>query len=276
MRVSDAGSVNGIVIGTSRHHGAQHLELPAGEMLKIGHTRLRVRTAHETLPPEKPDRIEPASIVRTYGFVAAVAGLVVVAQLIYLRWLEAPRDLAAAIVVALTAAALAGGVWVAFWALISRVLQWEWRWLRHAAILLSVAAIFVVVDGLLDLVWFAFSLPQWGAGTIAIATIGFGCALYFHMQHASGISPRNAALVACLVPAVVAGAGYWVMRHDQMRDVNYIGASLRIYPPALRVRSAKPVETYFRDVAELRGKADARRAAMPVDDEANEAKDDGV
>ena len=273
--LSDLGSVNGIVIADRRHHGAQRLELPDGDLLKIGHTRLRVRTAHEALVPEKPDRIEPASIVRNPAFVAVVGCLVCVAQLVYLRWLEAPRDLAAAIVIALIAAALAGGAWVAFWALLSRVLQWEWRWLRHAAILLSVAAAYVALDGLLELVWFALSLPPWSARSAVVGAAAFGSALYLHLNHASNISPPRAALVACIVPALFGGTGYWVMRHEQMRDVNHIGTSLRIYPPALRLRAAEPVEDFFRDISELRAEADGRRAATPVDDDAEKAGDDG-
>lgn len=272
--VSDLGSVNGIVVSGRRHRGARNLELADGDTLKIGHTRLRVRTARETLAPEKPDQIEPASILRNPAFVAVVAGLACVAQLAYNDWLAAPRDLAADIVGTLVTAMLAAGAWVAFWALLSRIMQWEWRWLRHAAILFGVAAVVVALDGLLQLGWFAFSLPQWNARPVLVAAIGFGCALYLHLSHAANLSARSAALVACIVPALLGGTSYWVLQRTQMRDVNAIGARLRIYPPALRVRPADSMETFFRDAAGLRIGADTKRAAMPSDEEAGEAKDD--
>ena len=274
LLVSDLGSINGIVISGKRHRGARNLELANGDTLKIGHTRLRVRTAHETLAPEKPDQIEPASIARNPAFIALVGGLACVAQLAYNEWLGAPRDLAAEIVGALITVMLAASAWVAFWALLSRVTQWEWRPLRHAAILLGVAAVFIALDGLLQLAWFAFSLPQWSTRVVVVGAIGVGCALYLHLSHASNISPRSAALVACIVPALLAGTGLWVLERQQMRDVNSIVTSLRIYPPALRLRSAAPVEAFFRDTAELRSGADAKRAAMREDDEAGEVKDD--
>ena len=273
--VSDLGSVNGIVVSGKRHHGARNLELADG-ILKIGHTRLRVRTAHEALTPEKPDHIEPASIVRNPAFIATASGLVCVAQLAYAGWLGAPRDIAAAIVIVLTSALLAAGVWVAFWALLSRVMQWEWRWLRHAAILLGVAAVFILLDGLLELGWFVFSLPQWSTRAALVGAIAFACALYLHLNHASNISPRRAALVACIVPALAGGAGYWVMERERMRDVNHIDTSLRIYPPSLRLRSAGAAEDFFRDAAKLRPAADEKRKAMPGDDEPGEAGDDEV
>jgi hypothetical protein len=274
LLVSDLGSINGIVIAGKRHRGARNLELANGDMLKLGHTRLRVRTAHETLAPEKPDQIEPASIVRNPAFIAIVGGLACVAQLAYNEWLGAPRDLAGEIVGTLIAAMLVASAWVALWALLSRITQWEWRTLTHAAILLGVAAVFIALDGLLQLAWFAFSLPQWNTRELIVGAIGVGCALFLHLGQASNTSPRGAALVACIVPALLAGTRLWGLERQQTRDVNSIVTSLRIYPPALRLRSAAPVEAFFRDTVELRTAADAKRAAMPEDDEAGEIKDD--
>jgi hypothetical protein len=73
---------------------------------------------------------------------------------------------------------------------------------------------------------------------------------------------------------LLGGTGYWVLERQQMRDVNSIGTSLRIYPPALRLRSAGPVEAFFRDATQLRTGADVKRAAMQEDDETDEVKDD--
>jgi hypothetical protein len=271
--VSDWGSVNGIVVSGKRHHGVQNFELTDGA-LQIGRTRLRIRSMHETLAPEKPDQIVPASLVRNPAFVAAVGGLICLAQLIYNSWLGAPRDLATVIVTALISAVLAVGVWVAFWALLSRVMMGEWRWLRHAAIILGVAAAFVTLDGLLELGWFMFSLPQWGIRAALVGAIAFGCALYLHLTRASNITPRRAMLVACIVPALSGGTGQWVQERAQMRDVNHIGTSLRVYPPSLRLRAAGSVDDYFGAAATLRDAADKKRKAMPGEDEGESADDD--
>lgn len=271
--VSDLGSVNGIVVAGKCHRAAQNLELADGTF-KIGHTRLRVRTANERLAPERPDQLQPGSIVRNPAFVAVVGGLVCVAYVAYAGWLGAPRDIASTIVTMLISAGLVAGAWVAFWTLLSRVLQWEWRWMRHAAILFGVVAVFVSLDGLLELGWFVMSLPEWSMRAALVGAIAFGCALYLHLNHASNISPRSAAVLACIVPALLVGAGYWVMGRDHMRDVNHIGTSLRIYPPSLRLRSAGMVEDYFRDTAKLRAAADRKRQAMPGDDEAGKVEDD--
>ncbi len=270
--VTDLGSVNGIAVAGKRHREAQQLELADGA-LQIGRTRLRIRTAHESLAAEKSDQSGPTSMMRDPAWIAGAGALAGGLQLAYGSWLGAPRDLATVIVTTLMSGVLAAGAWVAFWALLSRVMQSEWRWLRHAAIFLGVAAIFIAINGVLDLAWFTFSLPQWTTRTAWVGAIAFGCALYLHLIHASHITARRAALVACIVPALSGGTGQWLQARYQMRDVNHIATSVRIYPPALRARAAGTAEDYFRDATALRDAADKTRKAIRADDEDDESAD---
>jgi hypothetical protein len=53
--------------------------------------------------------------------------------------------------------------------------------------------------------------------------------------------------------------------------VNYIGAYMRIYPPALRLRPSDTLDDYFNKAASLRDGADKRL----TDALANEARKDG-
>ncbi len=271
--VSDLDSVNGVLIAGKRHRGTRNVEVPNG-VLQIGRTRLRLRTAFEALPPEKPDQLRPASVLHDPAWLAGIGAAAGLAQLGYTTWLGVPRDLAAVLVTTLISAAAGAGMWVAFWALLSRMLCGEWRWLRHAAIFLGVAAIFYAINGVLDLGWFMFSLPQWSLRAAWVGAIALGCALYLHLIHASNIAPRRAAIVACIVPALSGGAGQWVQERQQMRDVNHIGASLRIYPPALHLSTAGSIDDYFQSAAALRAAADAKRKATRADDDDSAAGDD--
>ncbi len=271
--VTDLGSANGIIVAGERHQNAQSLELADG-LLQVGRTRIKVRTTHEDLAPEKSDQLRPSSILRDPAWIAGAGALVGGMQLAYGSWLAAPRDLATIIVTTLISGALAAGGWVAFWALLTRVMQGEWRWLRHAAIFLSVAALFVAINGVLELCWFMFSLPQWSTRAAWVGALAFGCALYLHLMHASSLTPRRAAWIACLIPALSGGAGQWVQARYQMRDVNYIATSVRIYPPSLRLRAASTVENYFQDSAALRDAADKSRKAIRADDEDDDTADE--
>jgi hypothetical protein len=274
--VSDLGSVNGIVVAGKRHRNqgdAQNLELTDG-LLQIGRTRLRIRTAHETLAPEKPDQLRPASILHDPAWIAGIGALAGAAQLIYSNWLGAPRDLATLVVTTLISGVLGASAWVAFWALLSRVILGEWRWLRHAAIFLGIAALFVAINGIMELGWFMFSLPQWSTRAAWVGAIALGCALYLHLTQASNISARRAAMVACILPALSGISSQWVLERYQMRDVNHIGASLRVYPPSLRLGSAGTVDDYFKRTAALRDAAEKKSKAAQADDDESESGDE--
>lgn len=269
---SDLGSRNGIVVAGRRHQGAATIELPDG-MVKVGHTRLRVRTARESLAPEKPDQIEPASILRNPAFVAVVGALACVTELAYLKWLDAPRDLAGEFASDLILAVLAAGVWISFWAVLTRMTQWVWRWSLHAAILFAVVAVFFALDGLVQVATFAVAAPQWSARAALVACIALASALYLHLTRATNMSARASVLVACLLPALFGGAVYWVVQRGFARDVDYIGTKLRIYPPELQLRPAGPVEAFFqREAAGLRDRADQKRTELPAFDSADEPK----
>jgi hypothetical protein len=267
LQLSDLGSVNGIIVAGQRRLAASNLRLDDG-MFQIGRTRLRVRTSRQALPPEKPDQLGTASWldlqhpVRLAGVGAAVVG----AQSAYEAWLGAPRDLLGGIITSVGFAMLVVGTWVAVWALLSRVMQEEWRWLRHAAIILGISAVTMAVNAVLDLGWFAFSLPPWSGRGVWTGALALAAAVSLHLIHASGLSTRRAALIGCFVPAVLAVGSQWMLTRSTNRDVNHISADLRVYPPSLRLRKAGTVEDFFASSAALRKTADAKLKAAPPED----------
>ena len=267
--VSDLGSLNGVVVAGKRCHGVRDLDLP-DNALQVGRTRLRVRTTREALEPERPDQLRPASLLQHPAWIAGIAATASVLQTIYATWLGAPRDLVAAVVTALGLSVALIAVWVSFWGLLSRVMQGEWRWARHTAIILSVAAAFTALTGAVELGWFAFALPPWGHRSAWLAAIALGCALYLHLTSASPLTRGRAAQIALLIPLLIAAGNQWLQERSQRRNVNYIGEAVRIYPPILRLRASITVGDYFRNSAALRQAADSKLASAL----ANEAADD--
>ena len=271
--VCDLDSANGVVVAGKRHHGTSGVEAADG-MLQVGRTKLRVRTSHERLAPEKPDPLHTTSVLRDPAWAAGIGAAAGAAQLVYSNWFDAPHDLASNVVTSLISASIAAGMWVAFWALLSRVIVGQGRWLVHAAIFLGVAVVSFFVDGLLDLAWFAFSLPKWPALTVWAGGAALACALYLHLTNATNLSARRAALIACLFPALSLGVAYWAQDRMQTRNVNYIVSDLRIYPPALRLRDASAVDSLFERASQLRAAADAKRDATAEDADEGEAIDE--
>lgn len=268
LKVSDLGTVNGIVVAGKRHRGAQNLALANGE-LQVGRTRLRIRTAAETLAPEKPDDEALGATLRNRAGVAALGGALCMGLVAYSSWLGAPRDTASVIVIWLIAALGITGLWVTLWALLARVLQGEWRWVRHAMIFFWMTAAYLLVDSLLNVGWFALSLPHWEPRDTLIALVAISMTLYFHLTTASALGPRSAFVAACLVPALAVGAVEWVRARNQARDVNHIGIRNQIYPPVLRLRGAANLEDFFGNAAPLKSGADNKRKGMRGDGESD-------
>lgn len=265
ITVSDQGTANAIIVGGHRHRGAQSLVVLDG-LLQIGRTPLRIRTTQQALAPEKADYAAVNGASVPVGLVivcAAICGLFVA----YLGWLSAPRDTASIIVTSMLSASIAAGVWVGGWALLSRILLGEWRWVQHAAVLFGVTAVLLIVSLLLNLGWFVFTLPAWGAREVIEIALALAVALYWHLMHASNLTHRRAAVIAILLPAIGFGAGGWVQSRTQARDVNHIGTVETIYPPGLRVRAAEPSERYFNRLSALKAIADRKRAAIRADEE---------
>jgi FHA domain-containing protein len=262
---SDLGSVNGLVVGGKRLRNASGLALADGT-LQVGRTRLRVRTEQECLEPEKPDQLRPLSLLDGPAWIAGTGALVAGLQLAYGSWLGAPRDLAAGIVTSLAGAASIAAMWVMFWGLLSRVMLGEWRWLRHTAIFLGVGTTFAAVIGIVDLSMFSFAHSSWNNRNLWIGAVALGCALYLQLTHASSLARRHAALVACVIPVVLAAGSQWLLERQHLRDVNYIPARVRIYPSSLRLRQPDTPETYFKSTTALRELADKRLAEALAND----------
>jgi Inner membrane component of T3SS, cytoplasmic domain len=274
LLASDLGSVNGIIVAGKRQHAVSGLRLDDGAF-QIGRTQLRVRTGRQALPPEKPDqqgaKLGMASWLDLHqpARLAGIGGAVVGIQSAYEAWLGAPRDMLGGIITSIGFAVLLVGGWVAVWALLSRVMQEEWRWLRHAAIILGVSAVTVAVNSVLDLGWFAVSLPPWSGRGTWIGALALAAAVSLHLMHASGLSTRRATVIGCLFPALLAAGGQWMLSRNTSRDVNHISADLRVYPPSLRLRKAGSSDEFFAGSAALRKTADAKLKAAPADDTDN-------
>ncbi len=263
IKVTDLGSLNGVIVDGRRHKGARDLLVTRGT-LQVGRTRLRVRSGAEVLPAERPDTGTSALAGRGVAL-AALGACAAIA--LYSVWLEAPPDFAPAAALALVGGATVSSVWVAAWALLSRILGGAWRWPAHAAIFFGVVAAVFVIGLALDLTGFAFALPRapWVAWLLSGA--GVAVALFLHIMQASSLRRRTAALCAILLPAAVGGTAHWASARSEAGDVNHIADDFSLYPPALRVRAAAASENFFSEAESLQQEADAGRRRIEAEDD---------
>ncbi len=259
--VRDLGSTNGVMVAGKRHH--DRVALPAGSSaFGIGRTHIRVRTQHEALLPEQPDRHVIASVLQHAGPIAAGTAAVCLAQSLYSDWFGAPRDLAANAVMSIGVSAAVAAVWTAAWGLLTRIMLGEWHWLRHAAIFLGAVALYNGINAVLDFATFVLSLSPWTGQHTWLALLALGMGLYFHLINASSLPTRRAAMIATAVFAVLGGAGWWLDTRDTNRNVNLVKSQFRIYPSSWRLAGPESVDSYFRRAPALRAATDRRRDAV--------------
>ena len=262
---TDLGTTNGIVVSGKRYRAAQQMALTGGE-LQVGRTRLRVRTGHEVLPPEKADHLDSAARLHQPAWLAAASLLALAALAIYTSWLGAPQDLLADATKLLGSMALLLALWVFVWALLSRIMRGEWRWLQHIAISAGAIVLYLCADTLFDISAFAFSVPSQDGSLAWLGAAVFGCAVCLHLIHASTLSARSSAQIAAIVALTVLCAGYWWLQRPLSRDVNYIASGIPLFPPSLRLKAAEPADVYFRALASLRDSADKKVQAAIAED----------
>jgi len=194
------------------------------------------------------------------------AAVLWIALVVYTVWLEAPRDLPTVIASSLTYALAVAAAWIAVWALLSRVLQGEWRWAKHAAVFFGVTAVAFVVDAVLDVAWFSFALPQFDLRDALLWAIGLALLLYGHLSTISSAKRRTLMFFAGALPVLAVGSATWIQARNQVRDVNFIDVREQLFPPALRIRAGMGSDEYFTEAAALRQRADDKRRNTPSGD----------
>jgi pSer/pThr/pTyr-binding forkhead associated (FHA) protein len=269
VTVADLESVNGVEIAGQRRHGGEPAELDGGGVFRVGHTRLRVRTAREVVAPERPDRGGSSWGSRGTELKALAAGSVVsIAATLFEVWTSTtqPRELSTALVRTLLALLGLSGLWVALWALASRVAFGESRWVRHAVIVAVVYAVTSVVTALVDVVNGALGLHLSPAVGPLLVAISVAVALSAHLLNASPMRARFALGIGVTIPFVILAATLWTQARGQNRSPSYIGDRDLIVPPALVMRRGESLDRFATDLTALRGKADANRAFVERED----------
>jgi hypothetical protein len=271
VTVTDLGSVNGLEVAGRRLFGQEPVRLPDG-VFRIGRTQLRVRTARDVIAPElvDPQAGVPAWLSRGIEQRVVAIGLAVsVAAIVFDVWttVTRPRELSTSVVTVLLGALAIAGLWVVLWALASRVAFGESRWLRHATILVVVYASLELVGRAVQLVDGALGLHLPSAIVRAVlVAIGVSVALAGHLRNASPMRARTALAIGVVIPAIAVAAFLWLQLRSQERSPSYIADNDVMVPPALVLRRGTSFDGFIAELAELRARADAKRAFVERED----------
>ena len=263
--VTDLGSINGVLVNGKRHKDQNTIAL-SDNTFQIGQTHLKIRTSWEPLAPEKSNHWIATSISNNFVWFAVLAFIAFMLQTIYTTWLDTPRDLIGSSVSAVAASLGVAILWITLWALLSRIMIGQWRWLNHIAIGLGVTALMMLATDVYTLGWFAFDLPGYKDFDFAASVVATMILVYLHLRFASNASAKKVAVLAMLIPGIGFGATYWLQERSSAKNVNLLQSSIRVYPPSYRFANAEELENYFTNMSKLKEIADQKRDALPPED----------
>jgi hypothetical protein len=263
--IRDLGSENGIVI-----HGKKYRNSPldGATVVRLGHTRLRIRDADYPVEPEVTDTTMHA----WEGGAPAMAGLALIA--LFTGAEEALSDAgnfqAVNYLLVIASALGVGLVWSGLWALANRLFGGHARLGRHLFILgsgLIALGAWKAVSSVLAYAWSAEVFTRFG-NHIAILIL---CVMIWF--HVGTIRPhRRRSFMRTIGIMMALGSGVVLMSNFQstgrLSDELYMSVML---PPALRQSPNHSVEEFMGNAAKLKAAADAdRKRSVKNDDNDDE------
>ncbi|MBV7535412.1 FHA domain-containing protein [Duganella sp. sic0402] len=264
----DLGSKNGTVYKGRRQTS---LTLDGDAVVRLGHTRLRVRGADFPVAPEIAD----TTMHGWEGTTPATIGLLLIALFsCFETWLSDVEPFALIRYLLVLASSLAAGLlWAGVWALANRLFGSHARMGRHLFILggaLAVVGLWRAGSAVLAYAWSAESLTRYGN----LVTLGIACAMiFFHLLTIKPHHPRRFLISATVM--LLAGSGLMVMTNLQSTgraaDELYMSVLL---PPQVRQSEDRSLDQFLANAAKLKTGADAARAHEVKDGAVESDEDD--
>jgi hypothetical protein len=266
LQMRDLGSQNGIVA-----HGKRQPSVPINgtTVVRLGHTRLRVRDAAFPVEPEVADTTMHA----WEGGVPALAGLALIA--LFVGVTEALADTGAfqaiRYLLVIASGIGAGLVWSGVWALANRLFGGHARLGRHLFILgtgLVATGAWKALSSVLAYAWSAEVFTRYGNHVVMLILVAM---IYNHLRTIKPHKPR--AFISSCAIFLALGSGLIVMRNyesaGRLRDELYMSV---ILPPEVRRSKDHSVDEFMDSAAKLKATADEARKSSKLkkDDEDDE------
>lgn len=260
--VQDLGTRNGTRLRGKRIPPETGAVIEQGELI-VGTTRIRIRTRHTPLVPE---RVFRRDYVRRHRTPLATIGVALcMAFGIFLEWLKAPASLLPSLAKGALVALAVVAVWTSGWTLIAKLNRGTWNVRVHATIA-SIGAAFCAwgywVAGLIAFAAQWSFLVQIGIAVVALTVVA---AIYLHLREATYYGRRIALALAATV-ALLIGLAAWIVNISvDSNDVNRVALGPDVRLGARRVVPNRDIADYLAEVDELRIAAARERQKSLLD-----------
>lgn len=254
--VHDLGSRNGTRFEGRLVNTVHGRAIQRGE-LRIGRTRVRVRTAESSLAPEQLFRRDFLQRHRTLFAIVAVALCLAFAA--FMAWTRSPGQVTQNMLFAVLLAVAVLGLWAGTWALVSRLSVGAWQLRIHLALAAACLALWGWGFWLYTVAAFALQWRWLGAFTAVLAAMVAYLAAWRHLRYATHLRRALAFSFALLAPLLCGGLWWLADLQLDPRNVNRIEQGARILPPGVRVAPSMDLGDYLADVVELKRDANRNR-----------------
>ena len=248
LRLQVGDSVNGVLVGPTRHTAGQQAALPAsGAPLQIGAVKLRLRLPGETLAPE---RALPAMAASPWAL-PLLAGLGLMLMALASHWvaLDPGADAAAWLPVALGLPLAVAG-WCGVWAMASKLFQHRFDFSGHLRIVLPWLLAIELVDALLQPAAAALGWPALWRLTGPLQVLLALLTVRAHLVHVLPMAPRAVSTV--VAAAALVGGSISLTTALRATDRYSRPPYMSTLPlPALRVADTTAAATLVQDLVPL-------------------------
>ena len=268
LRLRDLGSKNGSVVLGKRQDSVL---LGGDTVVRLGHSRLRVRPADFPVAPELAD----TTMHGWEGATPALTGLAMMALFTLLEyWLSDVEAFQPIRYLLVLASGLGLGlVWSAAWALANRLFGNQARLGRHLFILgsgLLALGAWRSLSSVLAYAWSAELLTRYGN----LVSIALACGMvFFHLWTIKPHHPKRMASTSLVL--MLAGTTLVLMSNLQTTaraaDELYMSVLL---PPAVRQSADHSVDDFMAAAGKLKASADAARSKTVKTDSEDDGDDD--
>jgi hypothetical protein len=255
----DIGSANGMFL--DRNKGRQARIVIDGERpIRIGYTYLRVREANQAVPRERAGRLEGRAVAIALGAALGSAVLGLQALSVWSTEVDEPR--ASHYIQSLLGIGVMAVLWVALWAILSRIFSAQARLERNLLIALTGLLTFLVYGEFAQFASFALT---WRAPVSYDYVVMWGIvavACFFHLRAIGPSALRlKAGIVAGLLVLVV--ATQTLMQSELRAEFGQQNYLRRLLPPALRLAPVQDENAFFAEIEQLKTKLDRDRTDDP-------------
>lgn len=250
--IRDLGTLNGMHLTD----GKKIAEFNAGpdDIVRAGHTRLRVRPVTHAVVAEVP--LRNVNVPGNTTLFTIFGGLLILMTLWNAYLSIFTQDGNPVLITATLAMTVAVLLWVSVWALISRIVVGRADFFAHGAVAVTGACVLFVTEVILEYVGFGLDI-RWLDYVGAVATAILVAYIFFrHLSLASRASARALSIAAVGVTAVVYAGSMAMDYSKNVGDRGKQNYDTAIKAPLFLLVKGITADTFFAQMEPLKRKVD--------------------